>query len=663
MAADVIPTERTARLASGLREAVAKVGQSRPFGKPLHQGQVFELTVRLLREPGGPAAAYALAPELEAAGVFYGGDWDKPDQLRPELARGSLCGDATAVAVEALSELRMLAIARGAIADHPTLTPDQARDFLDFVVSRNIDLLTGSGSEAERQRSRELRESVAALLRFIVTELGSEGLLDSIVDEVERILEQRPLLVDRAVRMVESAGEILKQNGGHHAGAERLIRAVRGASDRSTAMDLAAYAQELERLDDALLEDEARLFGESMEQTGLVSAAHAALVLEAARRRQMRVIAVALSLDSVGRDSLDTFGQLCLELIGRAITPSTAQTVYSMASMLERGILFFPPVAPGLWRLIGLNLHPDVAAVLNQAPGGNRNVPPLDRLLAGTVGVLGQPLGVGQGDNPTCQSARAISLWAQSDPGFLLEQITWAARDNEIDMHFEGALLRSNQLGAGLVEELHKELDPVSLILVPHLDRIYIEMGRRTVGREEDAHRWINPEFHGWWVHRGFATAIQYATGAVIDFTGFIRLFYAAYHPGYNGGRSLIYPQPAGIAATNSEGVFLGWHAVAIQRVTIDLAGDIRVYFYNPNNEGRQDWGQSIITATSGNGEMPGESSLPFEQFASRLYVFHYNAREIGDPAAVPEDAVEHISLLARESWAADRAWHSVVTG
>lgn len=52
--------------------------------------------------------------------------------------------------------------------------------------------------------------------------------------------------------------------------------------------------------------------------------------------------------------------------------------------------------------------------------------------------VLGQLLGVGQGANPTCQSARAITMWAQSDPDYLLHLVTQAARIDTAMMHFEG---------------------------------------------------------------------------------------------------------------------------------------------------------------------------------------------------------------------------------
>jgi len=189
-------------------------------------------------------------------------------------------------------------------------------------------------------------------------------------------------------------------------------------------------------------------------------------------------------------------------------------------------------------------------------------------------------------------------------------------------------------------------------VTVPHLDRIYWEMGQRIAGRDEDGHKWINPEFHGWWVQRGFAIAVDYATGALRDLKAFLRLFYAAYHPDYNGGRMLVYPQPVGIAATDLHGAFIGWHAVAIERVALDSEATMRVYFYNPNNDGGQDWGQGVVTSTAGRGERPGESSLPIAQFAARLYLFHYEPRETGDPQAVADDEIARVDAWVRASWA-----------
>jgi len=364
-----------------------------------------------------------------------------------------------------------------------------------------------------------------------------------------------------------------------------------------------------------------------------------------------------LGLNAVGRTSLDEYRALVVEIIDRVVSPDTRRCIYGLSRMLNRGILFFRPVAPGLQHLMVLSIHPEVAAILQAAselpdpPNANA------LLLAGTLSVIGQPRGVDQGHNPTCQSARAISLWSQNDVGYLLELIARAAGDNDVVMHFEGDEIRSSDLVFGLAEELHTELDPVSLVLTPHLDKMYMEMSRRTIGRGGDGHRWVNPELHGWWVHRGFAALVDPETEALRDFDGFVRLFHAAYHPKYNGDRELVYAQPCGVVSTGTTGEFVGWHAVSIQRIARDPGGHWRVYFFNPNRDKGQNWGQDIVTSTADHGELEGESSLPFEQFAMRLYVFHYEERELGDTDAVPADAVERIRVAVAESWAADREW------
>nr|WP_243402323.1 hypothetical protein [Tamilnaduibacter salinus] len=75
------------------------------------------------------------------------------------------------------------------------------------------------------------------------------------------------------------------------------------------------------------------------------------------------------------------------------------------------------------------------------------------------------------------------------------------------------------------------DLDPVSLIVVPHLYRIDAEMGRLCANREGDPHRWVNPEFHGWWCGRGFRINVDVPTGKLTGLNDFYRHFYASYHP------------------------------------------------------------------------------------------------------------------------------------
>src|SRR5690606_35134138 len=105
-----------------------------------------------------------------------------------------------------------------------------------------------------------------------------------------------------------------------------------------------------------------------------------------------------------------------------------------------------------------------------------------------------------------------LSMWAYNDPDYLLQLVAWAARDNEVPMHFEGQALSSKVEDLAPTATLPVDLDPVSLLTVPHLDKLYHEMGRLCLGREGDPHRWINPECHGRKCYRGFRINVDVAT-------------------------------------------------------------------------------------------------------------------------------------------------------
>jgi hypothetical protein len=61
------------------------------------------------------------------------------------------------------------------------------------------------------------------------------------------------------------------------------------------------------------------------------------------------------------------------------------------------------------------------------------------------------------------------------------------------------------------------------------------------------------------------------------------------------------------------------------------------------------------VVGTAGNGERFGEGSLPFEQFASRLYIFHVDPIERGDPDRVPAQDLQRVVGYIERSWGADR--------
>ncbi|MCC5874294.1 MAG: hypothetical protein JJU22_17990 [Gammaproteobacteria bacterium] len=612
---------------------------------------LLDASMALLQEPGGAALLYPHAIEFDALGLFAGSDWAEPATLRPELVSGAFTDKARVITVELLSELRILAIAEGRLA-HPELDPEQARGFLETVLALNLARLFPRHDEADRVRHGKSTRAITHTLQFIVERIGYASVFNAVVQEAESMLAQRPILVQPICRMIAELGR-----GEQVSGATPLFDALY-CPTAATADDpgVSSYQVHLSAMTGEELEAEAHALAGHLSTTGLASAYHAALV------RHLRGVApallpTALALSSTGSDALLNYQELVLRLIDEAVFPETAQAIYGLHALLESGALYFPPVPHGLWRQIVHPIREDVQTTLREVFGDDQ--PPRVWLLSGLIQVLGQPLGIGQGDNPTCQSARALSLWAQCDPGYLLQLLLWATRDGEIVMSFEGEAISSKDLAAGLAEDLHTELDPISLILVPHLDRIYGEMWRRVEDRKEDGHRWINPEFHGWWVQRGFAICVDIFSGAIIDFEAFIRRFHAHYHPYYNGNQPVIFPQPAGIASTTSGGEFVGWHAIAIQRVGLGPTGDMRVYFNNPNNEGRQDWGSGVVTSVTGHGEIPGESSLTFEQFCSRLYLFHYDPLEQGEPDAVDAQVIADIAEAASSTWAAGRAFET----
>ncbi len=645
-------------LERSLRSAVQRLERARPFAKPGLVPPALELVRRLLLQPGGIERLYRLAPDLDSAGIFAGSDWSAPQSLLAALVGNTLeQGERHAVIIECASLLRMLAIANG---DHrvPGLSAEQARHFLTQVLAHNLNrVFAGGNHEVLRLRQTELTPVVDQLFRFLADHIGYEDILGNLCAEIWRILGQRPIQVAHVKAMITQIALTLTRTEGQlgdaRLGADRLISALFGPTQGC--LDdpgLAAYSQRLAAMDVPALQREALGFSRAMLDVGLVSDYHASFLRWLLGQGHTELLPDALGLSTTGRDCLQCYPELVHMLIDRAIHVETAQSVYGLSLLLERGILFIPSIAPGLWRQCSLPLSEQAANTLAVIFGTSQ--PPGVILLAAVISVLGQPLGVGQGNNPTCQAARAISMWSLTDPDFLLQLVAQVARFDSILMHFEGQAINSGGLAAGNLLGI-LDNDPVSTLLSPHLDRIYHEMGSRCSGRGEDPHCWVNPEFHGWWVGREFAIAVDVATGGLKDLDHFLRHFYASYHPLYNGNQPMIHPQPAGIAMTDSLGRFVGWHAVSLLRVGLDQSGEMRVYFFNPNNDGGQNWGMGVLVSTQGHGERFGECSLPFAQLASRLYIFHDEPLMLPPLDAVPQADIDAARELALQSWARDR--------
>lgn len=640
-----------------LEDAIQQLQKAPSFSKAAKAGRLYDAAKRILHLPNGFDLMMAYIQQIEQAGAFDNSDYATPQILIPALTPQALSSSyAHTVVIEALSEIRCLAVAKQQYL-HPEISAEQAHHFLTQVLAVNLKRLFSVADEAERELQGRLADISRGLLTHLAKTIGYEHVIDQLTDEIWRILQQRPIQVDHVKQMVTQIA-ICRQNpdidmGASGQGADRLISSLYGptqACREDPGVDI--YLQRLMTMDNAALQYEASGFARAMHDTGLVSPYHAVLLRHLSEETDY-LLSEALGLSSTGRDCLLSYSDLVRALIAKAIHPETAQGIYGLALMLERGILYQSPMAPSLWRQLSLPLSPAAEQRLNSLFGDTPDAS--SRLLEGVLCMLGQPLGIGQGNNPTCQSARAISMWAYNDPDYLLQMVVWAARDDEIIMHFEGQAISSQDSLSGVANHLPMDLDPVSLILVPHLDRIYAEMGRCCADREGDPHRWVNPEFHGWWCGRGFSINVDVASGKLMQLEVFLRHFYASYHPYYNDNQPLIHPQPAGIAVTDSALRFVGWHAITILRVTLDPENVMRVYFYNPNNDSGQNWGDDIQVSTSGYSERFGEASLPFEEFASRLYIFHYDPLEPGQFALVSSEELQRVIDRIHRSWGANR--------
>lgn len=652
-------TPSLALLVEKLDYMIGQLDAASPVAKATYQSRVLDGTCRLLAFPNAIGPLYQRIVQLERAGIFAGTDWANPAGLLPRLVRNTLeHGQAQTVALECLSLLRFLAIIKrepGATG----LPAARAHHFLAQVLALNLDRILGASTEATRQAGGGLRSAVDRLLQHLLTAIGTESILGELVDEIWRLLTQRPLQVDPVKSMIVQIAVAMSK--GHHGtgdarvlGADRLISALFGPSNLSREdPGVVTYRQRLASADKGTLLAEASGMARAMHDTGLVSDYQVEFIRYALEASDGDLLPQALGLSSTGLDALRCYQPLMEALLRQAVMPGTGQAALGVALMLERGILYAPPVAPSLWRLLASEPSTACADALTAAFGPA--ICPKQYLVAGVLQMLGQPLGVGQGNNPTCQSARALSLWALNDPDYLLWLLAQVSHNDRILMHFEGQLLDSGTLPPGLASHIPLDSDAVSVLLVPHLDRLYAEMGRRVADRGEDPHKWINRELHGWWVGREFYIAVDIATGKLHHYHEFINTFYRTYHPLYNGNEPIIHPQPAGIAVTDSAGGFVGWHAITLIRVALDQTGDMRVYFFNPNNDSGQDWGHGVVVSTQGNGELPGEGSLPFSDFASRLYLFHDDGLKAVNNQLVEPEVLNAVYDKAAASWAADR--------
>lgn len=196
------------------------------------------------------------------------------------------------------------------------------------------------------------------------------------------------------------------------------------------------------------------------------------------------MVAKCLGLNESGLAWFSEYQEFVCTLIVEVIHPNNAQCIYGLAKSLENGVLSRSAVRAGLHNLLTISLHLKVKERIIKSLGNAKGeVSPKQFLIGALLRILGQPLGVGQGNNPTCQSARGISMWSQHAPAKLIHMVHAAAVHNDLSFRFEGKEIKYSESALGLVQKLDHQLDAVSVTLVPMLDKIYNEMMRRASGR------------------------------------------------------------------------------------------------------------------------------------------------------------------------------------
>lgn len=603
---------------------------------------------------------YDKSLDLESAGIFAGTVWEHPHKLTPSLVKGTLKSGHPSSSFEIMSELRLLAHSKGQGRDEEL--QQEATSLLEEVLMHNLEFALNDISEDTRavMVDREIQKA-SNLFRFLIDEINLEGVYQKLAEEVELICYQRPVVTGKARELIRLIDKQFDTSGDSEIDQSiRLyINAINAPTDGATIhSDLNVYKTFIESATINDLEAECTSLGQYMEKTGLVSAYHA-IVLVHITKNHPDLVPKCLALNERGIAEWSKFKELVSTLILEIVSVDNYQCIYGLARMLGRNLFSRRPVRVGIDNLRKIKVNSQVEErILKSVGNPEGSATALQYILGGTISVLGQPLGVGQGNNPTCQSARGISMWSQHAPAKLIDMIITVATQNNLIMRFENHDLESNRLEKGLVQNLDHNLDIVSVVLVPHLDRIYNEMMRRSMGRTDDPHRWVNPAMYGHWIQVGFASCYDHLTNSILDFNGFVRVFYAAFHPQYNDSRQIVYPNPVGIFITNNHGDMLGFHAVSLLRVEQDGDQEIRAYFLNPNNEGRQDWGQNIKPSVYGHGEKAGESSLPFHEFAARVYAFHYSPLDVNAHLhLVRQEDIELVKALAQSSWGKSYQW------
>src|SRR5690606_5573806 len=138
------------------------------------------------------------------------------------------------------------------------ISAEQANHHLSQVLAMNLTLLFTPPTEAERAQQGRMAQVSRELLRHLVEEIGYEKVLENLVDEIWRILRQRPIQVEPVKRMITQIA-VARTNpdidlGAAGLGADRLISSLYGTTEACREdPGVEVYRERLETMDDSAL--------------------------------------------------------------------------------------------------------------------------------------------------------------------------------------------------------------------------------------------------------------------------------------------------------------------------------------------------------------------------------------------------------------------------
>ncbi|MBT2679148.1 hypothetical protein J7E38_09040 [Bacillus sp. ISL-35] len=575
---------------------------------------VLEEAAMLLEENKGLEYLYGYASIFESAGVFAGTVWEDLKGLNPSLTRGTLMAGGSMAAAEALSNLRILALARGVYAN-PEMTSKEAAAYLENLLALNVDILALGETKKNQKRWKDNDDCAGSLMRYLASCCFSAKIFDLLEQDITNLLAQRPIIVREVISMVNSACNLAHGNVSRHPTLQACQRSLFFPSE--LARRQGDYLQEIKNAGDLVLLSEASQLRDSMLESGLVSTYHDTF-LQYISKEKPYFLEIFFGKSRAARAALKRNFPLIRKITEEITGKEASQSIYGLYHMFERQV-FSAEVVRELEAFVC-----DHSSKVNPLNENSRNrLTRRDQILTGLISILGHPLGAAQGFNPTCQSTRLLSYLSQKYPHKLISMARRLLTSGEIELQFEGQAISSSSLVRCELKDL-VHIDSLSAVMLPHLDAIYGEMLKRAAGRDSDPHKWVNSQFHMAGVFPGFAERNKNNEHE------FVALFHHFYFAGADTIKKHL-PQPAGILMYDRKGNLLGPHAILIQRVEAKQDGDLRVYFFNPNNDSLQHWYNGVMTSVRDNGEQHGEASLRFEDFIKCLYAFHFPDQSAAD--------------------------------